>query len=56
MPWNQVPILQVEDKIIAQSLTICRYLAHEFGLVGSDPWEMAKCDEFADVINDLIPG
>jgi len=56
MPWNQVPVLEVGDQVLAQSLTICRYLADNFGLAGITAWEAAKCDEYTDAISDLIPG
>ena len=31
MPWGTVPVLEVDELMIGQSTTICRYLAAEFG-------------------------
>jgi len=55
-PWGQLPILNVGDKTLAQTTTICRYLARKFKLTGADEWEAAKCDEYVDAMNDLSAG
>jgi len=52
-PWGSLPILHVGDKTLGQSLTICRYLARKFKLIGANEWEAAKCDEYVDAMNDL---
>ena len=49
MPWGQVPVLEFEGKVLAQSVTICRYLAKKYNLAGSTELEAAKCDEYVDV-------
>jgi glutathione S-transferase len=46
----------VGDKTLGQSTTICRYLGRKFKLSGANEWEAAKCDEYVDAINDLLPG
>jgi len=52
-PWGSLPILHFGDKTLGQSLTICRYLARKFKLVGANEWEAAQCDELVDAMNDL---
>jgi len=52
--WGSLPILHVGDKSLGQSLTICRYLGRKFNLIGANEWEAAKCDEYADAMNDLF--
>jgi len=52
-PWGSLPTLHVGDQTLGQSLTICRYLARKFKLVGANEWEAAKCDELVDAMNDL---
>ncbi len=56
MPWGQIPILEFEGKVIAQSITICRYLARKYNFAGSNHWESALCDEYVDALNDLLGG
>lgn len=56
MPFGQVPILEVDGKVLAQSYTIGRYLAREFGLAGKDDWEQVQADMYADCVNDLHRG
>jgi len=53
-PFGQVPILEVDGQVLAQSATITRYLARKFKLTGKDEWEAAKCDEIGDAIKDFI--
>ncbi|OXA40520.1 glutathione S-transferase [Folsomia candida] len=52
-PWEMVPVLHVGDRSLSQSLTICRYIARKFKLMGANEWEASKCDEYAETINDL---
>lgn len=56
MPWAQIPILEFDGKILAQSITICRCLAEKYNLTGSNDWEKAKCDEYVDVLTDIVQG
>lgn len=57
MPFGQVPVLEVDGKMLAQSSAIERYAAKLAGIAPSDPWEAAKVDEvvaFLQEINDLF--
>merc|ERR1719370_2039487 len=49
----QVPVLTVDGTTLAQSMTIARYLAREYGLNGGSNLENAQAEEIVDVINDL---
>jgi len=52
-PTGQVPVLQVGDEMISQSIAIARYLAKQHGLAGKDDWEQARADMFVDGIGDM---
>lgn len=54
MPFGQVPVLEVDGKMLAQSHTIGRYLARKHGLAGKDEWEEAQADMYADCVSDLM--
>ena len=54
MPFLQVPALEVDGKMLAQSHSIARYLARKFNLAGKDDWEEALADMYVDNINDLL--
>ncbi|KAG7213587.1 hypothetical protein KM043_002841 [Ampulex compressa] len=53
MPFGQVPVLEVDGKMINQSTAICRYLAKQHGLVGKSDWEALEIDATVDTIHDL---
>ena len=55
-PFGQMPILHVDGKVLAQSMTIARYLAKQHGLAGQNDWEEALANMYADCISDLIKG
>jgi len=56
MPFGKVPILEIDDKILNQSVAISRYLAKKAGLAGSDEWESLLIDIAVDNVNDLREG
>uniref|UniRef100_A0A915C0I1 Glutathione S-transferase 1 n=1 Tax=Parascaris univalens TaxID=6257 RepID=A0A915C0I1_PARUN len=54
MPFGQLPVLQEDDRMLAQSTAIATYLAKKFGLDGADDWEAAKIQELFGVTSDLV--
>lgn len=54
MPFGQVPVLEVDGQMLAQSHSIGRYLARRHGLAGKGEWEEAQADMYADCIIDLM--
>jgi glutathione S-transferase len=55
-PFSQVPILEVDGQVLAQSNAIARYLARKYGLAGKDEWEQAQTDMYIENIHDLLNG
>lgn len=55
-PYGKVPVLEWENKKLSQSFTIARFLAKQYKLTGADDFESAKCDEYADVVKDILKG
>ncbi|XP_058456414.1 glutathione S-transferase [Malaya genurostris] len=53
MPMGQMPVLEVDGKRVHQSLAMCRYVAKQVGLAGSDPVEELQIDAIVDTINDF---
>ena len=53
MPNGQMPILQIGNKTMFQSLAICRYLAKKIGLSGVNEWEDAEIDMVVYTVTDL---
>jgi len=56
MPFGQVPVLEVDGKLMAQSHTISRFLARRYGLAGKSEWEKSFADMYVDCIYDLQGG
>ncbi|XP_070545241.1 hematopoietic prostaglandin D synthase-like [Ptychodera flava] len=54
--FGQVPCLDVDDVRITQSRAIARYLATQFGMMGSSAMDNAKIDMIADTMEDLFEG
>jgi prostaglandin-H2 D-isomerase / glutathione transferase len=52
MPMGQMPILEVDGKVMYQSGAICRYLATKVGLAGSDACENYQIDNVVESMND----
>ncbi|GAU92215.1 hypothetical protein RvY_04327 [Ramazzottius varieornatus] len=52
-PFGQLPVLEVDGKMLAQSRTIGRYLAHKYGLAGTSKWEHAQVDSIVDYIDEI---
>ncbi|XP_022173689.1 glutathione S-transferase-like [Myzus persicae] len=53
MPFLQVPILEIDGKILNQTSAICRYLSKKVGLAGSDDWESLLIDIAVDNFTDF---
>jgi prostaglandin-H2 D-isomerase / glutathione transferase len=52
-PYQELPVLEVDGKLIAQSNTINRYLGKLTGLYPKDDWKAAIVDEVMDAIEDV---
>ena len=55
-PWGVLPMLEVDGRKLSQSFAIGRFLGKEFNLMSCDEFESAKCDEYGDVLKDLMSG
>merc|ERR1712008_528916 len=53
-PYGQCPLLEWDGEVIAQSMTITRFLAAQFGLNGKTNLETAQINEVVDAIEDVI--
>lgn len=53
MPFQSLPILEVDGKVIAQSNTINRYVGKLAGLYPKDDWNAARVDEVMDAVEDI---
>jgi glutathione S-transferase len=52
-PFQALPVLEVDGKVIAQSNTINRYLGKLAGLYPKDDWQAALVDEVMDAVEDI---
>ncbi|XP_050728275.1 hematopoietic prostaglandin D synthase-like [Eriocheir sinensis] len=52
-PAGKLPVLEVEGKMLNQSLAIGRFLASKVGLVPQDPLHAAFCDAVAETMKEL---
>ncbi|KAG1708327.1 hypothetical protein DVH05_025005 [Phytophthora capsici] len=53
LPFGQVPILELDGTVYAQSMAITRYAAKLAGLYPSDALEALKADVFSCSLNDV---
>ena len=53
LPFQAMPVLEVDGRRITQSNTINRYVGKLTDLYPSDPWQAALCDEVMDVVEDI---
>lgn len=53
MPFQAMPVLEVDGKSIAQSNTIIRYVGRLASLYPKDDWQAALCDEVMDAAEDI---
>jgi len=49
-----MPTLEVDDQVIIQSNAICRFVARELGLYGSNANEQAIIDQTVETLNDIF--
>ncbi|MBM4218876.1 MAG: glutathione S-transferase [Gammaproteobacteria bacterium] len=52
-PFQAMPVLEVDGKVIAQSNTINRYVGKLAGLYPKDDWEAVRVDEVMDAVEDI---
>ena len=52
-PYQSLPVLEVDGKVIAQSNTINRYVGKLAGLYPKDDWQAALVDELMDAVEDI---
>jgi glutathione S-transferase len=52
-PFQALPFLEVDGKLIAQSNTINRYVGKLAGLYPKDDWNAALVDEVMDAVEDI---
>jgi len=52
-PLGQMPVLELDGKILCQTMVIARHLAREFGLAGTNAMEMAVIDQTVATAIDL---
>jgi glutathione S-transferase len=50
--FGQMPLLEVDGKVLAQSAAINRFIAREHGLYGANNWEAAQIDSVMDALTD----
>lgn len=50
---GQMPLLEVDGKVVHQSMAILRYLSKRFGLSGASDWEALLIESVADTITDF---
>ena len=53
MPFQQLPVLEVDGQSIAQSNTINRYVGRLAGLYPTDDLQAARVDEVMDAVEDI---
>lgn len=52
-PYGQLPVLEVDGQIVAQSNGINRFVGKLAGLYPTDPLQAALCDEIMDAVDDI---
>ena len=52
-PAGKAPVLEIYGEEIHQSAAVCRYLAKQFGLNGSNDWEALETDATVDTFTDF---
>jgi glutathione S-transferase len=53
-PFKQMPVLQIDGHVLAQSQAIIRYLARRADIAGTSSVESVQIDMIAETINDTL--
>ena len=53
MPFEALPVLEVDGKQIGSSMIIGRYLGEKFGLAGENDLENAEIASIVDIVHDM---
>ncbi|XP_073977882.1 glutathione S-transferase-like [Rhodnius prolixus] len=53
MPFGKLPLLEIDDKKVHQTIAICRYLGKKAKLVGDNDWEDLEIDIIIDTLSDF---
>lgn len=53
-PFEQVPVLEIDGKVLTQSNTINRLIGKMTKLYPDDNWQAALCDEVMDAVDDAV--
>ena len=54
-PCGQIPVLEVDGKMLPQSNAILRYAGKLSGFYPEDAWMAAQCDAALDTSGDIVP-
>ncbi len=52
-PFDQLPLMEIDGRRIAQSRAMIRYLARKHDLYGENTWQSTQCDILDEAIRDL---
>lgn len=55
-PLGQLPVLEVDGKLICQSNAIYRYVAREFGFYGDTSCEKGRIDQISETVVEIVNG
>ena len=53
LPFNAVPVLEIDDQVVTQSIAISRYMGRIAGLYPEDSLQALYCDEVLGALEDL---
>ncbi|XP_075980037.1 glutathione S-transferase 2-like [Anticarsia gemmatalis] len=51
--FGQMPVMEIDGKQYAQSISICRYLGKKYGVAGDNAEEAFEIDQNVDFVNDI---
>uniref|UniRef100_A0A914WSG2 glutathione transferase n=1 Tax=Plectus sambesii TaxID=2011161 RepID=A0A914WSG2_9BILA len=52
-PYGTLPLLEVDGRVIAQSIAISNYLSKKFDMNGENEWEAVKAEELVQAMHDV---